>query len=512
MSSFSVVVVYCYLMMKFYLFSSEKMFWIKWLLSWKLLKQLFIIWLISCFTLLGSSFVNAWYTRQIWSYSSNGYLPSIDIAFLRTWNPLSLSAWYSKQLFYLWWAGSPNSNSYWFWHNWLPYIYIRWWEAQWHISRYYICDEIIDSSSTSYPSHCNEVQVWDSTSSVFANFISSLTNSDYYYYSYSNSYSDYPVSFCFSSSYYHSSICINEMRRNNYFTDSLWLPSKLTFDNINTSILWNPPSSSSSWGWNYENNNGWIDLFTPSSALNYYETRYWFNKNICYVGVDSMNYIWGDSVSFNEGAWLTIFEAFNSLYWNTDLDKVYVWINNWILNYEQRFWNDWNPMYLSNYNSWTNQVDIYYDNLSFPFAWNPVAVYFMSDYIEQVAWNSLYDPSWSAVVSYCNLKINDWTFEQIIDQSDKTNITKYTENFNINKWLNADWTEKDYWVWLSSWVELAFSWDTSLKNSLKEFLDETENNISSLKDISDSIVWHILPVWIITPFVFFALFRFIRKH
>ena len=515
MSSFFVVVVYCYLMMKFYLFSSEKMFLIKWLLSWKSLKQLFFIWLISCFILLGNSFVSAWYTRQVWSYWYNPYLQSFDINLTRSWNPLTSNLWYTKQIFVI----QQNSSDFcaWFWNDWLPYSYCKMtsYFSQWNITSYQTCAEIIDIDSTSQPSSCISSAVWLNTKEVIRNFLSKLTNNDYYYFDYSRWWW-WRWTFCISSHEIWKSFCFN-FNTSNGFNNTLELETWLNFDSFPTSVLENPPSYISwwwdewwnSWSWDLV----WIALSSTGGAIDFYENRVWLNKDICYVGVNSMSILyWTSWISFNQGGGLTIFDAFQTLYWSTWLNEVYVWINNWLLNYEQWFWNDWNPMFLSNYNSWTNQVDIYYDNLTFPFANNPVAVYFMASYIEQVFANWLYNPSWSAVVSYCNLKINNWTFEEIIDNSDKVSINNYIEKENIYKWLNSDWTEKDYWAWLSSWVELAFSWDTSLKNSLKEFLDEAENNISSLKDISDSITWHILPVWIITPFVFFALFRFIRKH
>lgn len=510
MSSFFVVVVYCYMMMKFYLFSSEKMFLIKWLLSWKSLKQLFIIWLISCFTLSVGSFVSATaYVYQNNTESVNQKTAWYTLNVFWKWNLLSKSWWYSKSMLF-------SSNYYYFFRtsSWVPYIhdYTHYWLSKW----YYLCNWLRSSSCLSFPcsisdinmNWCSNNQMWSDWVNIISSFMSSIASDDTYLLNERS----WELYVCFDNTSLNSNICFSSTYVDHSTVDNYWSQ----FTDINSNLLSNSPWYNwwNSWWWSSW---WWIQIWNALSstwwAIDFYEQRMWLNKDVCYVWVNNMSTLyWTAWVSFNQWWGLTIFDAFQTLYWSSDPDEVYVWINNWLLNYEQRFWNDWNPMYLSNYNSWTNQVDIYYENLTFPFANNPVAVYFMASYIEQVFTNWLYDPSWSAVVSYCNMKINNWTFDEIIDESDKWIINNFIEKSNQYKWLNSDWTEKDYWAWLSSWVELAFSWDTSLKNSLKEFLDEAEDNISSLKDISNSITWHILPVWIITPFVFFALFRFIRKH
>lgn len=259
---------------------------------------------------------------------------------------------------------------------------------------------------------------------------------------------------------------------------------------------------------------GWIALNTTWSAINYFEKNYWRNENICYVWIDNVTDLWWSSVSFEYWTGLSIFETFNTLYWNIDLDKVYVWLNSWIINYSEWFWRGWNPLYLASYNSWTNQVDLRYDNLTFPFSWNPVAVYFMTNNIDNF-WN----PSWSEIVSYCNLKINDWTFDEIIDQAVKNNITKYTEQSNKNNWLNPDWTNKNYfWSWFIftwniweytwvTWDQLQYSGDVNLKSFFDNALEEMKG---ALDNFQNPLTW-MLPSYIIYAFLFVALFKLLRK-
>jgi len=472
-------------------------------------------------TFCSSDFV----VRNFWTYWVSPLVNSYDIAILNNWQFLTQNLGDTKNIlmlrnsiYFLWTTDSRLYAVMWRNRDW-QYAYF-----EWYLRKYEICDEVTSSSTTN--TNCTTNYITDASNNVFSNFFNSITNNDFYSLNMSLSTSSYSsVKLCFSSSSIWHSLCFNASVTNCSYldrdpvmdcTNNLWLWIG-GFDTISRYLLWNSPWYN--WWWN----NGWnswswnqvgMTLSSTWSSIYYYESQLWFNEDICYVGVNSMSTLyWSSWISFNQGGGLSIFEAFESLYWNTDLYKVYVWINSWLLNYEQWFWNDWNPMFLSYYNSWTNQVDIYYDNLIFPFANNPVAFYFMSSYIEQVFANSKYDPSWSAVVSYCNMKINGWTFEEIVDNSDKVNINKYVENANINKWLNPDWTEKDYGAWLSSWVEIAFSWNTSIKDTLINFLDETEESIKSLKWNTGSVInWHILPSWLIGAFLFFALFKFIRKR
>lgn len=516
-----------------YLFGFKKNNMIKWDWFWKLLKQLFSFLLISCFILLGSSFVSAenYQLFPVWldryqSERNNQYWISVlnHSRFLSDylWTTKNILALDNSKLIFR----TPQGWLYLFYYLWystLDYV-------QWYFQYIQSCDTIDLSTSWDYIQNCwTPFAVW-LNDEIVNNFINTLTSWDYVYIhdnpsSYSCwgycTYHRLDIQVCFSSNSAWSTLCFlwdkSWYEYSSYasrypFFSSIWLDSSTTFGSISRSNLSEPPWFIS-WQWDnwsdywesiqYES----ISLDSDESAINYYESRYGWDSSICYVWTDSLNYLyWENWVSFQEWQWLTIFEVFNQLYWNIDLDKVYVWLNSRLINYEQWFDRD-TPLYLSTYNSWTNQVDLYYDNLTFPFSNNPVAFFFMSDYIVN---NSPYSSMGSSVVSYCNLKINSWTYEQILDQADKNNINNYTSQYNINYWYNSDWTVKQFTgAWLSSWVNIAFSWNTTVKNTLRNIFDKFNNLLSSISDW----VWNwVLPNWLISAFLVVALFKLLRKR
>lgn len=312
----------------------------------------------------------------------------------------------------------------------------------------------------------------------------------------------------------HSSLTTNQPDYNNNFIDS---------ENFNV-IDWNSPSSWNWffdnspiiwwWDWDWWNESWWIEIWSNQSAIQYFENSYWRNKNICYVWVDNLtDMYWTNGVAFQQWTWLSIFDVYEWLYWNRDLNKVYVWLNSWLLNYEEWFRTWWNPPYLSRYNSWTNQVDVYYNNLTFPFANNPVAIYFMASNIDD---QMPYSTMWSEIVSYCNIKINDWTFDDIISDVVKWNIDTYTKQSNKSKWLNLDWTPK---VFTGPFLSLWWTgyendhWGSSTGDTdLKSFFDNAMDEMQSVWErwVQNPFTW-ILPNWLIYSFIIVVLFKLLRK-
>lgn len=316
--------------------------------------------------------------------------------------------------------------------------------------------------------------------------------------------------------YYGMQLCVYNSNNQYYYCFS-----RQTLDNSLGIVSWESDYSQYAWQspfsdwfdvdiWNW-----WIELWSDYSAINYYEKTYWWDSSICYAWVDNLTSLyWQSSVSFQEGGWLSIFQVFSWLYsWDQDLTHMYVWLNSLLWNYELWYaiWSPtltevWNPPYLLNYNSWSYQVDVYYVDLVFPFAWKPVALYYLASNIES---QSVYNTMWSSVVSYCNIKINWWSYDDIVSLADKNNITNYTEQSNINHWLNPDWTdiEHDWYFW--SWVSIAFSGDTSIKNTLKNFFDAFDSWLSII-DVNTNN--RILPTWLVSAFIFVVLFKFLRKR
>lgn len=355
------------------------------------------------------------------------------------------------------------------------------------------------------------------------------SNIDFYAWTYWTSFDK--VILNFSNNRWDFYICF--VKDTNYycFSDDSWnnLVSSENFTFTSSEEILNYSNATVS-SFNWSSGGGWggasvtywsgaTIIWSDESAIKYFEDVYWRDKNICYVWVDNVTTLyWTNWVSFQVWSWLSIFETFNAVYWNSDLDKVYVWLNTWLINYEQWFLRSGDPLYLANYNSWTNQVDIYYDNLTFPFSWKPVAYYFMADNIE---WYN--EPQWSEIVSYCNLKINNWTYDEIIDQATKNNIDKYSERSNINIWLNPDWTKKDpidFWsftwsAWVSSGVDVQFTWTTTLKNTLENFFNQVDSLFSGAItnwNLNVSSWNSIIPSYIVMALMFVILFKFLRRR
>lgn len=495
----------------------------------KKLKYLLSIFIFSFVWICFWNIVNAsdWYfVRQIWNYWYNPFIESQDIAVIKNWTPLTQLLWYTKRMIWL------NTDFAFFWNDWNPALlrnYTSWSYPNtqqhyfaWKFLSFMVCDEL-DWSDISSLSGCSTYIYDNNTKNLIYSFLSTVSNDDYFVIYRRNSWNQSMYRnawFWISSSklwqtlyFYYTSQYNADLPYldNSIIPDTVW--TYLDFSSFPEDLLWFPPTQWSIWGWWWFTPDWWITIWSNESAINYFENRYGWNENICYVWVDNMTDLWWSSVSFQEWTWLTIFEAFEKLYWNTDLDKVYVWINSRLINYWQWFWRNWDPLYLASYNSWTNQVDLRYENLTFPFINNPVAVYFMSDYMTR---NSEYDTMWSEIVSYCNLKINDWTFDEIIDQSTKNNINKYTEQSNINKWLNFDWSPKVFtWPFVSLWwtgFDNDHWGDKEWTTDLKWFFDHAMDEMQSVWQnwVQNPFTW-ILPNRLIYSFIVIVLFKLLRK-
>lgn len=506
----------------------------------KIFKSFFILWLIWIWLI--NSFVRAyqdncdnwdrvslgWWIHPVWSVYQSSNSSSFNLWFLNKGTVLTQSLWFWKKVF------SPEDNVLFWWNtSWMPYMYFKW-LYQWIPNNYYVCDEIT-WWTVQRVYNCSRNNLTIDSLSILSSFFSTINSSvDYWwYYTKEDTYHRY-FNVCVSSSELWHSLCFvfytctynSSCPSSNCLLHDWQGYTNLTFSSIPDSIIWDSPWLSSWWWdwwdpWDIEIWDWWIWLFSDQSAINYFEKNYWRDERICYVWVDNYTDLYWTRVSFEEWSWLNIFQVFSWLYWNTDLNKVYVWLNSRLINYNQ--WSvrmsDWlSPLYLASYNSWTNKVNIYYDDLTTsPFINNPVAVYFMANYI--------YDRSpsysmWSEVVSYCNLKINWWSFEEIIDESVKNNITNYTEQSNINVWLNSDWTSKEIdrytvlvWTWDFwsgfdvSWEILQYSWDIDLK----WFFDNAINEMQSvIGDVNNPLTW-VLPQYIIFALLLVILFKILKK-
>jgi len=518
----------------------------------KILKSILSLWIITLWII---NFSNAsWFWHGVvWNYSQ--YQNSdYSLMIARYWEFNTDYLWTVKRVF------SINSDSMFYWNvDWYLHWTDMWW-FDWKLLNYYVCDYV--NWDFSQFTNCSKYLYTGWNIDVVNNMLSFIKVWDRFFYGaqwtyYTNlvfhavSISDLQktVVFAFGGCWSSNWTACGVSDWTNWYmgldihndNDTKWLdaskriiwienPSReqwYNFWTIPNNLIWVSPVFT--WGgWSdTEDEQVWIDPDSTESALNLYENRYWRNKSICYVWINNSSTLWWSSVSFQEWSWLTIFQLYDQLYWTGDLNHYAVFVNNWLLNYEQWFNTSGSPMYLSNYNSWTNQVELYYDNLSFPFANNPIAVYFMSN---NISLKSPESTMWSSVVSYCNIKLNNWTFDDILDEADKINAVWYTEQTNVNKWYNADWTVRkiniwefgmNTWSWVISWNLDGWSfaedywvsyytWVNNITEWFQSLFDKLDNAFSTLSDMWTGYTW-ILPSYIVFALLFVVLFKIMRR-
>ena len=311
-----------------------KCFW-----YWKLLKQFFIISLISCFGLLGSSFVNAWTVQTVWLQDS----PSI---YDNQYNLTFLKGGSFKSMFLWQWKGVLALNSWalsWRMPDWNLYFQAPWF--QWYFWQYASCDEITWLNYT--PSNCSYNTItWDYVD-LYKNFFKNVVAWDYVYYDYvwydhDIRYENYSIYICFSSHSIWKSICF--IRDYNYFQwvnrDFWTLINSQNFDytfaSIPQSLLWYAPwQAGYNWWWNID----WESVEVSQSQLTW-NTMYancskrmafeWYRANgyktrMCYSSWSNNNEIF----SWKGSDWSSNFVLTGLTY-----DDVYIDTANLY-----RFWN-----------------------------------------------------------------------------------------------------------------------------------------------------------------------------
>lgn len=325
--------------------------------------------------------------------------------------------------------------------------------------------------------------------------------------------------FCFYNQVNNKNYCtqVYDQSANIILSWSLNIPNNTTdfsqrTDNSNFLI--------STWSFNYSWNEQLLSE-NVDTIINFYESRYWFSENICYVWTDDLvTEFWSWWFSFEMWSWWTVFSMYSRFYSWWDLTDVWTFIDVWQLNYVQWFKNRTDPdslFYLVTWDwPWTN-VKVQYDNLDFPFSWKPAALYFMT--------NNIYDSSpefqmWDEIVTYCYAKLNrdnlqNWTvdfdsFYNILPDYIKWNINDYT-NYTIttNNWYlvpDTWWGETNMWNYIvSTWSGIPE--DLQPSNLFVWFYNRITNLVQNFNPFSNPL----LPEWIIYPLIFLVLFR-ILKH
>ena len=300
---------------------------IKWDWFWKLLKQLFSISLISCFILLGNSFVNGARVQMIWLEDQPSIVNSnYTNTFLKWWWLLTNYLWQSKGIFAL-----DYKVIFWWGVDWLPYFYSDWANSfQWSFKYFYSCPLItgLDYSFTNGVCIPTDL-IWDWVDSdfnkqLFQYFFSRVKQWDYVYYDYANYnntssnwyYYQKRIFVCFSSEEVWMSLCFlydycrwSQSSQCNWNWYNIWdlvntrNYTWLTFSNLPYSEIWYAPgnvlydwsgsSSNISWSSNYIQNPtmSWdvaIYRCTNYVAKTYYQTL-GYSDWLCYAWT---NYTW----------------------------------------------------------------------------------------------------------------------------------------------------------------------------------------------------------------------------
>ncbi len=515
-----------------------KCFWF-----WKLLKQLFIISLISCFGLLGSSFVNAWTVQSVWldKYNSE-YNSAFKVWFIKWGWVLTEYLWTAKSVLAL------NSNVLFWWaENWQPYFYAPWF--QWFFWQFYTCD-VLTWTDSPIANHCQATTLTDDYKGIFKSFFSKVKQWDYawydYYYLDTSSWNWYNrqkrIQVCFSSEEIWSSLCFRysscQVSSNLSFCDSrnYWSLvnsqnlSNLTFANIPRSYIsyapwqaWYDWSSNIEW-WSVSVEIQPITWDTmnvscsKSRALEWYRCN-WYKTRVCYA------WYWNNSSIFD---WTPAYDDFQ-LTWLSIAD---VWFDT---AWYRSFWNTWDWLWYNHWFSyWRNIYDVHRrkPELDNPFVWVPVSIFSLFWNVS-VYWKSYDDRS---ILEFCDLALYTadlnteytWVASNVVCSMSPIELVDcQLSNFNNpDDWLpwywNSSWTVSaiwSSWKWITDrfWTRQSFtSWDIQSWESLTFIWDwkSFENNFfNDLKagfiyPDSNNLIW-VLPRYIVMFFCAIIFFRFL---
>lgn len=468
-----------------------KCFWF-----WKLLKQLFIISLISCFGLLANSFVNAFESVPIWQNTTppNDTILSISVLpywsfvsnFLWSWKPVL--AFINKAL-----NTTKGQYVYFMWIDWKLYFYSSYlysstttttWNRQWFVSLYRICDYIWESTTSL--SNCTQFNYDEQIVNDFLDTVKLWDyytvwwkiNSTYYYYAW----------FCASSSVYNKSICF-WWENWTYFwlTWSIDIPSQTNFSDLawyDSQSPAVPITPSNPWGqvwtpWTWSRLswrlviNSW---YTNSDMINWFECV-GLQPALCYWWFDIDN-IFDPSEQYEDFTWYragqgaTIFEIYNLYSWNfTSL---------------QQFLNT----VLTRYQNW--QIN--------SFKTEPKALLMLWAQMNTAWFKTSY------IANYCNLLLNEnnnniYTWNSVDDLRVQSCIRSQKIWDSLREWVQDIWFQTTTW-WVFSWWDIDFDPDTFFSN----IMDTIDRNLNQ------NLSWWavgLLPWYIVVIFLGLVFIRLI---
>lgn len=457
---------------------------IKWGLSWKLLKQFFIILLISCFTLLVNSSVKAFECEWVELAWWQGYNFELWQYWLyNTWN-----ADCSKNFDFNWTILDTNFN---FW-NWYVWEYQSGWAYLWRTD-YWLHYQVEKYNSTnilwwvidwfftcsSRPNLANNYLKWWNSQCTYHSWFDSLS-------SYLENVNAWGYICKRTSSIANCAICSQDINWNFICLDSSYPASttteKLSASTISSLAKKNPFSNNNSspylptdsiWtgsvdpvqmSWDYL-----VQSCTYQEILDYIEDA-WVSKYLCYWGLNNFD-LYDSSLNYNPipWTWKTIQEilAYSSS-WSTPKEWFDFW--NWLRWGYVSMWES----YPAVYKTW---FDIYYQ-------------YWWDTYI------------FDTILEYCNILQLDIDYSSTIYnwQYFKNACTYWVKNPNNNDNDWAVWVNRD-WVWGKTWQKTYTDWITFIQ----DWFQKLKENIPTKYDLGLGV----LPAYIISFMGILVLFRFI---
>lgn len=445
-------------------------------LFWKSLKQLFIISLISCFILLGSSFVNAelsivdyW---SIWNLSSVSSEWNFNYDWNNFYNATSSTSSYSR----IWWESDSflhfnkrnyNSSSY----------------LKWKITWFFICPLMTWLWNT-YLKNIDWCEYYFWFGSDFMNLIK---NTDKWAYFYNSNSSNNRTVLCWVNSLSNEMICVDYSYYDNEWS---W---KMSDSDILAVSVQNPNKWDSWWNWN----NPSTSITIWNIKQNTYNMLYnkWYRPQMCYwwFALDDLFWTWDNNSSFDDililsGA--TVFELYNTYSWWLNFET---WYDNNYLDY----------IYLKEFRDSYQYRDYFWKSRGLVWLWIVRDSFFK--------WT---DFNTASLEYFCNM-VFDNSIDKNLSAIDILD-SQYWE------WLIRDivW---DFWVLIPwSWTALDilysqyFSWkdcwtvEECLANS--NIFDSVQDayNSWSVSWIKDWITW-ILPPFIIFGFLWIVLLYYLRR-
>lgn len=495
------------------------------------------------------------YVRENWTYWTSPYDFSYDVQVVNKWNLLTNSIWMTARALYFrrWTYFTWKYSDYLWWVA--PFLsYTSSWSTvydnvvhQWFPIYYALCDYFWTWLDITINMSWCVVSPLNSWSLItVANFMSWVSLNDVFSFKYDWKDFDYnpdrnngALLVCFSSQFYNKSMCF-WITRYTYWSDCVypwlcvtssnqrlfswyWVALPWGFENLYRQVLNDSPWSNNNFDpWTSDSFSTWNTVLLPDTLdwdISFYENNFWFNENMCYVWTDDLTSVyWTNWIEFQEWTWSTIYALYYSLYnsfWSNKIHNVWSFINVRLMNYATWFKTiaeeRW---YMAKYNGPDQNVTYTYTWFTFPFANQPVAIYFMSDLLSEVYISE--ESMWEHIVYYCDLKLNyenykNWSldFEDVSDLVDpriKDRIREYNNrNIPWKDWYSYPWTWS-IWDWLmQSWYNIPKDLNPSdLFSDYYEKINWLFKNFNAVNS-----VW-IIPRWIIYPMLFLILFRIIR--